>query len=94
MRKTQVEDAGRVGVIEDSDPDPFLDRTQILRSIHEAYGAGRPVESVMHERMAVIRSGGVPEDVQSPLPSVEYGRSVHKKRRCGKVASFFRCLLR
>ena len=52
------------------------------------------MESVMRERMAVVRAGGHCDNVGAMLPSIEYGRSVYKKRGCGKVASFFRCLLR
>ena len=92
--KSEPEGAGCATGAYDEGSELFLDKTQILRSIHEAYGAGRPVESVMRERMAIIRAGVSPEDVRTPLPSVEYGRSIYKKRRCGKVASFFRCLLR
>ena len=73
---------------------PFLDRTQILKSIHEAYGSGRPVESVLRERMAIIRDGVYSGHAPILLQGSEYGRTVYRKRRCGKVASFFRCLLR
>ncbi|MFT4547028.1 MAG: hypothetical protein ACI9UA_001055 [Pseudoalteromonas tetraodonis] len=93
----EQECAGRADVvtaIEENRAEPFLDRTQILRSIHEAYGAGHPVESVMRERMAVVRAGVDPANIRVILPSMEYGSSVYKRRRCGKVASFFRCLLR
>ncbi len=71
-----------------------MDCTQILRSIHEAYGSGRPVESVMRARMAVVRAGIDPESEVMLSPSVEHGRTIYMKHRRGKVASFFRCLLR
>ena len=74
--------------------DTYLDRTQILRSIQEAYGAGRPVESVMRERMAIMRAGVNPEYASLLMPDMEFGRTCYRKRKCGKVASFFRCLLR
>ena len=91
--KTEQDCAGRAatGV---GRSEPFLDRTQILRSIQDAYRAGRPVEAVMRARMTVVRARVDPEREQVELSSMEYGRSVYKKRRCGKVASFFRCLLR
>ena len=71
-----------------------MDHTQILQSIQEAYGAGRSVESVMRARMAVVRAGAESDGDVILSPSMEYGRTIYKKRRCGKVASFFRCLLR
>ena len=88
------EDAGRIGGVDDARSEQFLDRAQILRSIHEAGRSGRSVESVMRDRMAVVRGGANSGEASAPSPSMEYGRSVYKKRRCGKVASFFRCFLR
>ena len=67
-----------------------MDRAEILKAIQEAYGSGRPVESVMRECMSEVRIGPFGDQAAG----VEYGRSVYRKRGCGKVASFFRCLLR
>lgn len=71
-----------------------MDRAEILKAIQEAYGSGRPVESVMRECMSEVRIGAFGDQAASLVPGVEYGRSVYRKRGCGKVASFFRCLLR
>ena len=74
--------------------EPFMDRTQILRAIQEAYGSGRSIESVMRECRTIVRNGAGRDQAPSFAPDMEYGRSVYRKRGCGKVASFFRCLLR
>ena len=71
-----------------------MDRTQILRAIKEAYGSGRSIESVMRECMSTSRARMAGEQYPMMLSDLEYGRAVYRKRRCGKVASFFRCLLR
>ena len=82
------------GAEKEEQTEAFLDRTQILRTIQEAYGAGRPVESVMRERMAVVRAGVNPEHARSVSLDMEFGATHYRRRKCGKVASFFRCLLR
>jgi hypothetical protein len=90
----EQEGAGRAVETVEEQTVPGMDRTQILRSIREAYGSGKPVESVMRERMAAVRAGVCPDEPGAKPPSIEYGRSAYKKRGCGKVASFLRCLLR
>jgi hypothetical protein len=87
--------AGRAeAVLIEQQGEAFMDRTQILRAIHEAYGSGRPVERVMRECLSVARADGEDRRSQLIVPDLEYGRSIYRKRRCGKVASFFRCFLR
>ena len=83
-----------LSVIVKDRPEQCPDRAQILRSIYEAYESGRSVEGVMGERMAIVSAGVGSGGTSVLLSSSEYGSSVYKKRRCGKVASFFRCLLR
>jgi hypothetical protein len=74
--------------------EPFMDRAEILRAIKEAYGSGRSIESAMRQCMAISRARVVDRQPPMLLPEFEYGRAVYRKRRCGKIASFFRCLLR
>jgi hypothetical protein len=91
-KKVEQECAGRAANAESTDL--FHDRTQILGSIRESYGAGRPVESVMRDCMARMRAGSNPDNGRLLLPDMELGQTIYRKRKCGKVASFFRCLLR
>ena len=93
--KSDSDCAGRAAAETGEEASPYIDRSQILGLIHEAYVSGRPVESVMRARMAEIRAGNRQQSGGLVLSSgIEHGRTIYMKRRCGKVASFFRCLLR
>ena len=58
-----------------------MNRTQVLDSINAAYRTG------------FVAPGVRARDSRELIASLEDGETIYWKRRSGKVASFFRCLL-
>ena len=58
-----------------------MSRTQVLESINEAYRLG-------------YTSGSGSGSGRDAMEGIEDGGTIYWKRKSGKVASFFRCLLR
>jgi hypothetical protein len=77
-------------------PELFADRMQMqtLDSLRGTCGAGRPGQNLLRERLLQDRAGVGPETLKLLLQGLDDGRTIYWRRKSGKVASFFRCLLR